>query len=724
VTVCFGPFVLDGDRRQLFENGAEVHLSPKAYELLTALVEQRPRAVSKADLQARLWPDTFVQESNLTVLVSEIRNALHEAGRGGRYIRTVHGFGYAFEAEVERKPPATADAHPAGDVAPSVPASSLPGPGRAQRTRRWFSWAIPSAALVLALSTIAWRGSPWPLFRSDASLKLAIALPADLPLAAPGRVSPAHDRPALAISRDGRWLSYVCQSAGATQLCLRDMEGGTVSRLAGTEGAHTPFFSPDGAAIGFFADRRLKTTSRFGGAPTVLADAPNPWGATWGPDGLVYFSRNEGEGIFSVSAGGGPVRQVIPASALMPEFDEGGLLLGGGRFVRWGSTEPRRLVPGAGAMRVFGSEYLLYTHGTSLMAVRFDRDAASTIGPALPLATGLRTAFYSVAQFALSDEGTLVYVAGNSQGRTAFAWVDRTGHRTPASLQEDEYHAYAVSPDGTRLAFGRAGAIWVQSIEGVDVPVRVTPRDHSGEPTLNVYPRWSPDGRRLFHVSRPSDGPAMLMSVAADGSEPPVEIWRQGSTGPTYLYPMAFTPDRRKLSVFGPNGAQGFDIYELPAGPDGEVRPGPPLVPLLGGRFAQVFGQVSPDGRWLLFMSDASGIHEVYVTSYPRPGAVHRVSDGHGREPMWNPSRDEIVYLSGTSVYGVAFRPGAEWDADEPQLLFSGPYPDTPGFGYAMSPDGRFLLLENARFFEPATTLNVVTNVQGELRRQVRERER
>jgi hypothetical protein len=108
----------------------------------------------------------------------------------------------------------------------------------------------------------------------------------------------------------------------------------------------------------------------------------------------------------------------------------------------------------------------------------------------------------------------------------------------------------------------------------------------------------------------------------------------------------------------------------------------------------------------------------VYVTTYPTPGKVHRVSTAGGREPMWNPARREIVYLAGTSMYAVAVEPGAEWRAGEPRLLFDGPFPDTPGFGYGMSPDGRFLMLENARFFEPSTTLNVVTDVRDVRRRQ------
>ena len=106
--IRFGPFTLDLDTRQLIRTGSaadvlgrgeEVHLSPKAFDLLGALALERPNALSKEKIQARLWPETFVADANLSNLIAEIRDALGEQARAPRYIRTVHGFGYAFFAE-------------------------------------------------------------------------------------------------------------------------------------------------------------------------------------------------------------------------------------------------------------------------------------------------------------------------------------------------------------------------------------------------------------------------------------------------------------------------------------------------------------------------------------------------------------------------------------------------------------------------------------------------
>lgn len=116
-TVRFGRFVLDVDRRLLLEDGRPVHLSPKGYELLALLAERRPAAVSKAEIRDHLWPDTFVADVGLATVVNEVRRALGQRGRGPGVLRTVHGYGYAFEApQSDRGDDAPPAAAPAGCV--------------------------------------------------------------------------------------------------------------------------------------------------------------------------------------------------------------------------------------------------------------------------------------------------------------------------------------------------------------------------------------------------------------------------------------------------------------------------------------------------------------------------------------------------------------------------------------------------------------------------------
>jgi DNA-binding winged helix-turn-helix (wHTH) protein len=96
VTTRFGRFTIDSDTRQLFHDGGQIHLSPKAFDLLGTLIERRPKVIEKADLHARMWPDTYVGDANLNVLIGEIRRAIGDTPQRAEFIRTVHGVGYAF----------------------------------------------------------------------------------------------------------------------------------------------------------------------------------------------------------------------------------------------------------------------------------------------------------------------------------------------------------------------------------------------------------------------------------------------------------------------------------------------------------------------------------------------------------------------------------------------------------------------------------------------------
>ncbi len=124
-TTCFGPFVLDEDQRRLFRDGDVVSVSPKAYDLLVTLVHERPRVLSKTDLHTRLWPTTFVSDVTLAALVAELRRALGDSSKTPAFIRTSHGFGYAFCADVV-----------SGEVA-RPPGELVPG---ARRDFHWVEW--------------------------------------------------------------------------------------------------------------------------------------------------------------------------------------------------------------------------------------------------------------------------------------------------------------------------------------------------------------------------------------------------------------------------------------------------------------------------------------------------------------------------------------------------------------------------------------------------------
>lgn len=592
----------------------------------------------------------------------------------------------------------------------------------------WPLWVL-GMMLIATIAGAVGLASRW-LSRAQPSLNVSrrfnIVLPVDAPLAPAGLVSPASDCPALALSKDGSRLAYVAQMGGGTRICIRDMRTGNVTPLNGTEGGHTPFFSPDGGSLGFFAQSMLKRIPVQGGTPRVLADAPNPWGAVWGSDDFIYFNRFEAEGIKRVAADGGPIQVCTTAQHFMPELLEGGRYLlvtavFGTTLIEPGKR-PKILTDGFGA-HYAPTGHLLYATPGELMAVPVSLSRGEPVGPAVLLASDLRTASFGVAQFSVAQDGTLIYAPGVPQLMTSFMWVERDGRRRSLGLPEEMHHTFDLSPDGRYLAYtsmegshSKGWTIWVRDLR-TNTKWRLGTRSPSASPPFNVYPRWTPDGKHLLYAQRGKEEYQLVWAAADGGSEPEI-LWTSGTTGPTYLYPMSFVPDGSVLVAFGLSKDTSIDTYLVPLDPTG--RPVPDKMRLFSGRlFAEAFGQISPDGHWLLYSSDESGSYGIYVTPYPKGGVVHQVSKDGGAEPIWNPIAPEILYLRQSRVYSVAVSLGPEFHADPPRFLFEGPFPDVPGFSFDITNDGRrFLMLENPRLFEPTRTLTVVTNVFDELRRR------
>jgi DNA-binding winged helix-turn-helix (wHTH) protein len=146
VRLQFDNLTFDSDTRQLWRGDTETHLSPKAFDLLALLIERRPRAVSKAEIREQLWPGTFVSESNLPTLISEIRVAIGDRGRERSFIRTLHGRGYSFDA-------------PEAPGQPASLAGAIPG--------RWLIGTTAEIALALGENVLGREGADVILLKSS-----------------------------------------------------------------------------------------------------------------------------------------------------------------------------------------------------------------------------------------------------------------------------------------------------------------------------------------------------------------------------------------------------------------------------------------------------------------------------------------------------------------------------------------------------------------------------
>ena len=552
-------------------------------------------------------------------------------------------------------------------------------------------------------------------------MRLSLALPPSAPLA-------VGDRPALAISPDGRHLVYVARLERGTQLFLRPMDRLEAVPIAGTEGGSGPFFSPDGQWIGFVAGDRLSKVPIRGGAPLTMCDvSPETRGASWGPDDEVVFAPTPASGLARVAAAGG-----VPSPLSSLEFDEGE------RTHRWPESLPHAKAVlftvgragaasfdeaaiamhsrGDGARRILVERgthprwsptgHLIYARSGVLLAAPFDPGRLALTGPAVPIADGVMTEATGAAQFALSAAGLLIYAPGRThEVRRSLVWVDREGAVEPLALAPRAFEEPRLSPDGERLAFGSRGTkndIWVYE------PVRGTLARLTFEAD-NFAPLWSPDGTRLTFSSN-RDGPSNIFWKLADGSGAEERLVASEYD----LVGTSWSPDGRILAFTEYHPKTGGDIWMLSLG-DEAPRP------FRQTPFNEYGAAFSPDGRWLAYTSDETGRGEVYVTGFPGPRGKWQISTDGGAEPIWTRDGTELCYRAGASVVAVPVTVGGAFATGTPRVVVDGQYERGTMTGlpnYDVAPDGRrFVLITEAEPRPAPTLLTVITDWASDLTR-------
>jgi Tol biopolymer transport system component/predicted Ser/Thr protein kinase len=578
--------------------------------------------------------------------------------------------------------------------------------------RRPLIVGLGALLLGLAIASVAtWNlkpTAPRPVSR------LSIDLPAAAQLA-------GIREHTLAISPDGSRLVYVATQGGTQQLYLRDLNNQEARPIPGTDGAITPFFSPDGQWLGFFAGGKLKKVSINGGAAITLCDAARAYGASWSRQGTIVFGISAGGPLMQVSDAGGTPQLLThvekgETAHFWPEF------LPDGKAVLFTAVSPSRvavysletgerrdLIQGAIAPHYLPSGYLVYAElGGNLMAVPFDAQRLRVTGAAVPVAQGvLVNAVNGAAQYSISDTGSLVYVpASPGAAQSVLVWVDRKGVEQPLRAPPHVYWFPRLSPDRQRVAVTIDGQqIWLYDLRR-DTLTRWT---FGG--TNNRTGIWTPDGKRIAFLSN-KDGPQNIYWQRADGSGGLERL----TTNPYLEAPSSWSPDGRALAFLQvSSGPTGFDIWVLRMG-DHEARP------FLQTPFTETAPVFSPDAHWLAYMSNESGRNEIYVQPYPGPGGKYQISTDGGTEPVWNPKGGELFYRQGDKMMAVEVTTQPKFSAGEPRMLFEGPYLPTPQTfaNHDVSADGqRFLMLKPTGQAQASTQINVVLNWTEELERLV-----
>ena len=289
--LLFGAFAFDTHTRLLTRDGQELALPPRVLGVLELLLERAGNVVPRQDLIDTVWKDAFVTDTSLAEAVSVLRQVLGDDPQAPTYIQTRHRRGYRFVAPVtiEGQPASTVNDAPLRQAAASAPPADIVSPSIGGQLVPW------SAAVICGFIAIA---AVWQMTRHSATQSVPAARFTIAPVAGTVLDSAA---PAVAVSPDGRQIAWSACDGTGCRLYVRPLDRLDASVVAGTDGAHAPFFSSDSRWIAFFADGRLKKVALAGGTPATLADASTPLGGVW-IDREVVFAGSPSGGLMRVSA--------------------------------------------------------------------------------------------------------------------------------------------------------------------------------------------------------------------------------------------------------------------------------------------------------------------------------------------------------------------------------------------------------------------------------------
>ena len=585
------------------------------------------------------------------------------------------------------------------------------------------AWIALAVVAVLGLSVLAFVH-----FRETPTEQAVMRFSLPLPDAANPSVG------FLSLSPDGRRVLAV---VGQNALAVRNLDAAewTPIAIGSTVNVRTPFWSHDGRAIGFFADGRLKTVSASGGPVTDLCgETGGGRGGAWRRDGLILFGSDTGP-MRTVSAAGGacsPVMQGDPQrSVWFPE-----LLPDGAHYLYRGElagTPASRGVyvasvdePGAaplsgqkvlddGSSVLFTPPahsgepgHLLFLRGSNLMAQPFDARALTPLGEPFLVAPQGSTTASQPEVAAGAGGGTLVYGSNLRLTAMVLTWMDRRGQSLGTVGPVANTRGVALSRNGLfATSFRPSDGLYLYDLARNSEQRFITAADRAANAGA-----WSEDGRDVV-FNATLDGIRGFYRKLANGSGK-AELLLRSSTNPQTVGDLSATGTLLFTEV---DPKTRGDIWYLLTAGEGARTP----EKFLATAAMESQPQLSPDGRWLAYVSEESGTMEVYVRQFPSGPGFAKVSSHGGSEPRWKHDGSELYFREGTASGGNTMLMAVPMHAESrggisagvPVALFrlraGGYLPQSNVWKYAPSPDGqRFLVLADAETAAPA--IHVITN--------------
>ncbi len=598
-----------------------------------------------------------------------------------------------------------------GDRSYTTSATAARAPGRAAHST--LPWLVSAAAIVgMAIFAFLW----WrrPSATSGDVVRAILELPSGTALS----------YPSLALARDGSRIIVSGRQGDKNILFQRTLDNLTFAPIAGSEDGNRQFLSPDGKWVAFATGKMMRKVPLDGGPAADIA--PSSWaGGDWTSDGTVIYTPNYVSGLWSVPAGGGTPKQLTAPDSARGELAHWWpqMLPDGDHVLFTAFSTPierarievlslktgkrTMLLEGAVSARYVTAGYLLYAKNEALYAVAFDAKALKLTGQPVPVIQDVALATDDGrAGFAVSDNGTLAYIAASSLvPDLELVWVNRHGEAGASVTAPARFSDPAISPDGRRVAIaiakpGEPKDAWVLDL------TRGTRTALTTGGANDFGPLFTPDGNRvIFQSERPVFD---LYIRAADASSPATPLM----ISPFDKYPGSITPDG-KLLLFRHSVLPHNELWTIPL--DGSGKPASLLRSDAGDLD---YPRIAPNGRWLAYTSNESGRTDVYLSPYPGVTSARRqVSADGGSSPRWTRAGRELVYRDGRRMMAVTVDP-ASGQLGTPTELFRGDF-ETDANSYDVTPDGEhFLMLRRATAAEPRQVI-IVTNWFKELRRLV-----
>lgn len=575
-------------------------------------------------------------------------------------------------------------------------------PGRRLITRERLIWAGICVALALiAIGFFAYYSRRQPT--SARPIRLALATP-------PQATSPAR----VTVSPDGQRVVFVAGTAeGKRMLWVRSLDSLAVQPLAGTEGAESPFWSPDSRFVAFFAGGKLLKIEASGGRPQTLCEATENRGGAWSPNGAILFSGLEG--LYRVNAQGGaaslqtkrdPKEEAHRWPYFLPDGKHFVFLADAAttedHHIRLGSLDSldSQILFGAISRIAYAPPgYLLYVNQGALMARPFDASSLKLAGEATTIVEHVaEVGGNHEYDFSVSDNGVLAYQAGNPTSQ--LTWFDRNGKKLNPAGEPGNYAKVVLSPDEKRAAVelvdpdGRLADIWILDVgRGSFSRFTFDPKSDGG-------PVWSPDGTQIvFGSSRAGNGEINLYLKSASGASEEQLLFQSDAE----KYPTCWSRDGK--NIFFENWKSGGAMWVFSV-PERQAKP------VLQSAFDQLQGRISPDGRFLAYASNESGRWEVYVQPFPATGAKWQISSNGAALPQWRGDGKELFFLTeGGRVMSADIKTEGGFQSGVPRQLFQA---DVKYYGsdapYSVQADGQRFLVNVFAENNTVTPMTIVLN--------------